>query len=82
YEQGKMEKLMPTANQKHIEENVPITEWNNPYFEVKELVQKQLPLPGELPVFKKQLVHIPSSVKTPQADGLGCNRLRLSGRRS
>ena len=36
YEQGKMEKLMPTANQKHIEENVPITEWDNPYFEVKE----------------------------------------------
>lgn len=33
---GKMEKLMPTANQKHIEENVPITEWDNPYFEVKE----------------------------------------------
>ena len=27
---------MPTANQKHIEENVPITEWDNPYFEVKE----------------------------------------------
>ena len=39
YEQGKMEKLMPTANQKHIEENVPITEWDNPYFEVKELDQ-------------------------------------------
>lgn len=36
YEQGKMEKLMPTVNQKHIEENVPITEWDNPYFEVKE----------------------------------------------
>ena len=36
YEQGKMEKLMPTGNQKHIEENVPITEWDNPYFEVKE----------------------------------------------
>ena len=36
YEQGKMEKLMPTANQKHIEENVPITEWENPYFEVKK----------------------------------------------
>ena len=36
YEQGKMEKLMPTANQKHIEENVPITEWDNSYFEVKE----------------------------------------------
>ena len=35
----KMEKLMPTANQKHIEENVPITEWDNPYFEVKELDQ-------------------------------------------
>ncbi|MBB2181832.1 DUF4316 domain-containing protein [Lachnospiraceae bacterium MD1] len=27
---------MPTANQKHIEKNVPITEWDNPYFEVKE----------------------------------------------
>lgn len=27
---------MPTANQKHIEEDVPITEWDNPYFEVKE----------------------------------------------
>ena len=36
YEQGKMEKLMPTANQKHIEEDAPITEWDNPYFEVKE----------------------------------------------
>ena len=36
YEQGKMEKLMPTANQKHIEEDVPITEWDNPYFEVRE----------------------------------------------
>lgn len=36
YEQGKMEKLMPATNQKHIEENVPITEWDNPYFEVKE----------------------------------------------
>ena len=36
YEQRKMEKLMPTANQKHIEEDVPITEWDNPYFEVKE----------------------------------------------
>ena len=36
YEQGKMEKLMPTVNQKHIEENVPITEWDNPYYEVKE----------------------------------------------
>ena len=36
YEQGKMEKLMPTVNQKHIEEDVPITEWDNPYFEVKE----------------------------------------------
>ncbi|MFR2050796.1 MAG: YodL domain-containing protein [Roseburia faecis] len=36
YEQGKMEKLMPTANQKHIVEDVPITEWDNPYFEVRE----------------------------------------------
>lgn len=36
YEQGKMEKMMPTANQKHIVEDVPITEWDNPYFEVRE----------------------------------------------
>ena len=36
YEQGKMDNLMPTANQKHIVEDVPITEWDNPYFEVKE----------------------------------------------
>ena len=36
YEQGKMEKLMPTTNQKHIVENVPIAEWDNPYFEVRE----------------------------------------------
>lgn len=36
YEQGKMDNLMPTANQKHIVEDIPITEWDNPYFEVKE----------------------------------------------
>lgn len=33
---ARSKKLMPTANQKHIEENVLITEWDNPYFEVKE----------------------------------------------
>ena len=42
YEQGKMEKLMPTASQKHIEEDVPIAEWDNPYFEVKEPEQKSI----------------------------------------
>ena len=31
YEQGKMEHLMPTANQKHIVEDVPFSEWENPY---------------------------------------------------
>lgn len=36
YEQGKMDNLMPSANQKHIVEDIPITGWDNPYFEVKE----------------------------------------------
>lgn len=39
YEQGKMEYLMPTANQKHIVEDIPLVEWDNPYIEVKELEQ-------------------------------------------
>ena len=34
YEQGKMEHLMPTANQKHIVEDVPFMEWENPYIGV------------------------------------------------
>jgi len=33
YEQGKMEHLMPTANQKHIVEDVPFMEWENPYID-------------------------------------------------
>ncbi len=33
YEQGKMENLMPTANQKHIMEDVPFMEWENPYID-------------------------------------------------
>ena len=35
YEQGKMEHLMPTANQKHIVEDVPFTEWENPYIDTQ-----------------------------------------------
>ena len=35
YEQGKMEHLMPTANQKHIVEDVPFTEWKNPYIDTQ-----------------------------------------------
>lgn len=35
YEQEKMENLMPTANQRHIVEDLPIMEWDNPYFDVK-----------------------------------------------
>ncbi|MEY8433628.1 YodL domain-containing protein [Lachnospiraceae bacterium 48-42] len=35
YEQGKMEHLMPTASQKHIVEDVPFTEWGNPYIDTK-----------------------------------------------
>ncbi len=40
YEQGKMEHLMPTANQRRVQEDIPFTEWKNPYFmpnEVDEL---------------------------------------------
>lgn len=36
YEQGKMEKLMPSINQKRIVEDIPFVEWDNPYFEAKE----------------------------------------------
>ena len=35
YEQGKMEHLMPTANQKYIVEDVPFTEWENPYIDTQ-----------------------------------------------
>ena len=52
YEQGKMEKLMPTANQKHIEENVPITEWDNLYFEVKEPEQMAFAIKDKLAEYK------------------------------
>lgn len=34
YEQGKMEHLMPATNQKHIVEDIPFTEWENPYIDV------------------------------------------------
>ena len=36
YEQGKMEHLMPTANQRHIVEDIPLEEWDNPYFALNE----------------------------------------------
>ena len=35
YGQGKMEHLMPTANQKQIVEDVPFMEWENPYIDTK-----------------------------------------------
>ncbi len=35
YGQGKMEHLMPTGNQKYIVEDVPFTEWENPYIDTK-----------------------------------------------
>ena len=34
YEQGKMEHLMPTANQKHIMEDIPLVEWDNEYISI------------------------------------------------
>lgn len=35
YGQGKMEHLIPTDNQKHIVEDVPFTNWENPYIGTK-----------------------------------------------
>lgn len=34
YEQGKMEHLMPTANQRHIIEHIPLVEWVNEYVSI------------------------------------------------
>ena len=34
YEQGKMEHLMPTANQRHIIEHIPLVEWENEYVSI------------------------------------------------
>lgn len=46
YEQGKMENLMPTAGQRHIQEDIPFTEWENPYIGVNykyaDLADKEL----------------------------------------
>ena len=39
YEQGKMEHLMPTANQRHIVEDIPLEIWDNPYFELNDVEQ-------------------------------------------
>ena len=39
YEQGKMEHLMPTANQRHIVEDIPLERWDNPYFALNEVEQ-------------------------------------------
>ncbi len=36
YEQGKMDNLLPATNQKHIVEDIPFTEWENPYIDVIE----------------------------------------------
>ncbi|MCM1236622.1 MAG: YodL domain-containing protein, partial [Ruminococcus flavefaciens] len=50
YEQGKMEHLMPTANQKHIVEDVPFNEWENPYIitESKEVDRPETELAFQL----------------------------------
>lgn len=46
YEQGKMEHLMPTENQKHIEEDLLFMEWENPYIGVNykyaDIIDKEL----------------------------------------
>lgn len=42
YEQGKMDKLMPTPNQRHIVEDVPFVEWENSYIKVTEHEPEQM----------------------------------------
>ena len=46
YGQGKMEHLMPTANQKQIVEDVPFMEWENPYIDtsVREVDREETEL--------------------------------------
>ena len=39
YEQGKMEHLMPSINQKRIVEDIPLEKWDNPYFALNEAEQ-------------------------------------------
>lgn len=39
YEQGKMEHLMPSVNQKRIVEDIPLEKWDNPYFALNEAEQ-------------------------------------------
>ncbi len=41
YEQGKMNDLMTTANQQQLVEDVPYTEWDNPYFQMDEPEQEK-----------------------------------------
>lgn len=36
YEQGKMEHLMPTVNQRQMVEDIPFTEWENPYMDTSD----------------------------------------------
>ncbi len=42
YGQGKMENLMPTASQKHIVEDVPFMEWENPYIDTSGRAETEL----------------------------------------
>ena len=39
YEQGKMEHLMPSVNQKRIVEDIPLEKWDNPYFAFNDVEQ-------------------------------------------
>ena len=42
YEQGKMGNLMPEAEQNHILENIPFTEWKNPYIDASGREETEL----------------------------------------
>ncbi len=42
YGQGKMEHLMPTANQKQIVEDVPFMEWENPYIDTNSHIMDRV----------------------------------------
>ena len=56
YEQGKMNDLMPTANQQQLVEDVPYTEWDNPYFQMDEPEQEKNTVAETEKVLEKTII--------------------------
>lgn len=58
YKQRKMDNLMPTANQRHIVEDIAFMEWENPYIDVdygkEEIPEKEMDSPMQEKLKKEQ----------------------------